>query len=125
MGRYEGHANRAQQRIASQLPLGGFAYRDSGGRLGAAALAVPSGLTRNDRPLAVAVHGYGPGGAALAAHLAERAVAWDELGRPGASSLELAVYPAGTRPQAAEGAAVIQRPSTVLVAGWPMSEPEG
>jgi protein-L-isoaspartate(D-aspartate) O-methyltransferase len=119
MGRYEGHANQSQQRIASQLPLGGFVRRDRAGRLAAAALAVPSGAAQNDQPLTVAVRGYGPGGAALAAQLAERALVWDELGRPGASSLELAVYPAGTRPEATGGAAVIQRPSAVLVAGWP------
>jgi protein-L-isoaspartate(D-aspartate) O-methyltransferase len=119
LGRHEGHANQAQRRIAGQLPFGGFAHQDSAGRLAVAALAEPSADAQGDRPLAVAVRGYGPGGAALAAHLAERAVVWDELGRPGASSLELAVYPAGTRPAAAGGAAIIQRPSTVLVAGWP------
>jgi protein-L-isoaspartate(D-aspartate) O-methyltransferase len=119
MGRYEGHANQAQRRIAAQLPLGGFAHRDSAGRLAVAALAEPSAAAQNDEPLAVAVHGYGPGGAALAAHLADRAVVWDELGRPGAARLELAVYPAGARPEAAEDAAVIRRPSAVLVAGWP------
>jgi protein-L-isoaspartate(D-aspartate) O-methyltransferase len=123
MGRYEGHASQAQRRIAAQLPLGGFAGRDSAGRLAVAALAVPPGAEQNDQPLAVAVHGYGPGGAALAAHLAERAEVWDELGRPGAGRLELAVYPAGTQPAAADGAAVIRRPSTVLVAGWPATYP--
>jgi protein-L-isoaspartate(D-aspartate) O-methyltransferase len=119
MGRHEGRANKAQRRIASKMPLGGFAEYDSAGRLGVAALAAPPGLARSDRPLEVAVHGYGSGGAALASHLAERAVAWDGLGRPGADSLELAAYPAGTRLDATEGSMIIQRPNIVLVAGWP------
>lgn len=119
MGRHEGHANQAQRPIASRMPLGGFVGYDSVGRLGVAALAVPSGLAQNECPLGVAVHGYGPGGAALAGHLAERAVVWDDLGRPGTSGLELAVHPAGTRPEAPEGSMITCRPNTVLVAGWP------
>jgi protein-L-isoaspartate(D-aspartate) O-methyltransferase len=119
MGRHEGRANQAQRRIASRIPLGGFAAYDRAGRLGVAALAVPPGLARNDRPVGVAVHGYGPGGPGLASHLAERAAAWDRQGRPGASGLELAVHPAGTRPAADEGSVIIRRPHTVLVAGWP------
>jgi protein-L-isoaspartate(D-aspartate) O-methyltransferase len=121
LGRHEGHANRAQQRIASRMPLGGFAQHDSAGRLGVAAFAVPSGLEDNGRPLEVAVLGYGPAGPALAGRLAERAVVWDGLGRPGAGSLELAVYPAGTRPRAADGGMITRRPDSVLVAGWPTS----
>ena len=62
-----------------------------------------------------------PAVAALAGHLAERAAVWDGLGRPGAASLELAVYPAGTRPEATEGSVIISRPNSVLVAGWPTS----
>lgn len=73
MGRHEGHASQAQRRLASQMPLGGFARHDSLGRLGLAALAVPPGLAQNDRPLEVAIHAYGPGGAALAGHLAGQA----------------------------------------------------
>jgi hypothetical protein len=120
MGRHEGRANRAQRRIASRMPLGGFAEYDGAGRLAVAALAVPSGLARrDDRPLAVTVRGYGPSGAALAGHLAERAVVWDRLARPGARRLELAVHPAGTRPEVPEGGVISCRPNTVLVAGWP------
>jgi hypothetical protein len=118
-GGYEPRANHAQQRIASRMPLGGFAHYDSAGRLGVAALAVPSGLEENGRPLEVAVLGYGPAGPALAGQLAERAVVWEGLGRPGADSLELAVYPAGTRPAAADGRMITRRPDSVLVAGWP------
>jgi protein-L-isoaspartate(D-aspartate) O-methyltransferase len=114
-------ANHARQRIAGLMPLGGFAQYDGVGRLGLAALAVPSGLAENGRPFEVAVRGYGPGGPALAEHLAERAAVWDGLGRPGAVSLELAVYPAGTRPEAVEGSVISRRPNSVLVAGWPTS----
>lgn len=119
MGRHEGHASQAQRRLASQMPLGGFARHDSLGRLGLAALAVPPGLAQNDRPLEVAIHAYGPGGAALAGHLAGRAAVWDGLGRPGAGTLELAAYPAGTRPKTLDGRMLIRRPNTVLAAGWP------
>jgi protein-L-isoaspartate(D-aspartate) O-methyltransferase len=119
MGPHEAGANQAQRRIAGRLPLGGFARYDSVGRLAVAALAVPPGLGQNDRPRGVAVHGYGPGGAALADRLAKRAIFWDGLGRPGAGSLELAAYPTGTRPKALEGRTIIRRPNTVLVAGWP------
>jgi len=118
MGRHEGHADSAQRRIADRMPLGGFARYDSAGRLGLAAIAVPAD---GERPLGVAVLGYGPGGADLARHLAERSAVWERLGRPGADSLELAVYPAGTRPDAIGGGLAIHRPSTVLVAGWPAS----
>lgn len=119
MGRHEGRANQAQQRIADRMPLGGFVEYDSAGQLGVAALAVPSGLAQNDHPLGVAVNGYGPGGPALAAHLAGRAAVWDGLGRPGTCGMELAVYPAGTRAEALEGSLIIRRPTAVLVAGWP------
>ncbi|WP_300604255.1 hypothetical protein [Trebonia sp.] len=118
MASQEGHANPAQRRIAGRMRLGGFARYESGARLGVAALTVPPGLARSDRPLEVAVHAYGPGGAALAGHLAKRAAVWDGLGRPGADSLGLAAYPAGTRPGALEGRMIICRPNTVLVAGW-------
>jgi protein-L-isoaspartate(D-aspartate) O-methyltransferase len=114
-------ANHARQRIAGRMPLGGFAQCDGVGPLGLAALAVPTGQAENHRPFEVAVRGYGPGGPALADHLAERAAVWDGLGRPGAANLELAVYPTGTRPEAIEGSVISHRPNSVLVAGWPMS----
>ncbi|HEX3491991.1 MAG TPA: methyltransferase domain-containing protein [Streptosporangiaceae bacterium] len=119
MGRHEGRASQSQRRVAARLPLGGFARAGSAGRLAVASLAVPSQPAAGDCPRGVAFHGYGPGGAALAAHLAERAVVWDELGRPGAGNLGLAAWPPGTRPEAPEGTMIIRRPGTVLVAGWP------
>jgi protein-L-isoaspartate(D-aspartate) O-methyltransferase len=118
MGRHEGRANHGQLRIASRMPLGGFGQYDSARRLGLAALAVPSGLEANGRPLEAAFHGYGPGGPALARHLAQRAVVWDGLGRPGTASLQLAVYPAGARPETGDSSIAILRPNSVLVAGW-------
>jgi protein-L-isoaspartate(D-aspartate) O-methyltransferase len=118
-GRHAEPAGQSRERFAGLLPLGGFARSGSAGQLGVAALAVPAGRAQDDGPLAVAVRGYGPGGAALAARLAARAAAWDEAGRPGAGSLGLAVYPAGTRVAAAEGSVIIHRPSSVLVAQWP------
>jgi protein-L-isoaspartate(D-aspartate) O-methyltransferase len=121
MGRHEGRANDAKRRIASRMPLGGFVQYDAAGGLGVAALAVPSGLEENGRPLEVAVLGYGPGGPPFAGHLAQRAAVWDGLGRPGAGSLELAAYPAGTRPWATEGSMIMRRPNSALVAGWPTS----
>mgnify|MGYP001309699519 CR=1 FL=1 len=125
MGRHEGHANQSQRRIARRLPLGGLARYDAAGRLAVASVAVPSRLAGGDLPRGVAFRGYGPGGAALATHLAERAVVWDELGRPGAGRLELAAWPPGTRPEAPEGTMIIRRPGTVLVAGWSAAAQRG
>jgi hypothetical protein len=117
----EDRTDPARRRFTGLMRLGGFARCDSAGRLGVAALAMPSEPALNDGPLGVVVHGYGPGGMALAAHLAERAAVWDEAGKPGADNLGLAVYPAGTRPEAVESDVVIHRPNSVLVAGWPPS----
>ncbi|HEY3954821.1 MAG TPA: methyltransferase domain-containing protein [Streptosporangiaceae bacterium] len=121
MGRHEGHADPAQRRVASRMPLGGFAEYGRPGRLAVAALSVPSGLCRNDHQVEVTVQGYGADGVALAGHLAERAAVWDGLGRPGAGGLELAVYPAGTPAEATEGKMIIRRPGGVLTAGWPVA----
>ena len=123
MGRHEGRANQAQRRIASLMPLGGFARQDRAGRLGVAALAVPSGIAQHGRLPGVTVSGYGAGGADLAAHLAERAAVWDGLGRPGADSLELRAYPGGTLPRNLEGPMIIERPNVALVPGWPTTVP--
>jgi protein-L-isoaspartate(D-aspartate) O-methyltransferase len=117
MGRHEGRASAAQQRIAGLMPLGGYTRVSSSGELQVAALAVPQGPAE-DGSLAVAVSGYGAGGGALAGYLAERAAAWDALGRPGAAGLKLSAYPAGAVPQAPEGAMMIRRPNVALVAGW-------
>jgi len=117
MGRHEGRASTAQQRIAGLMPLGGYTRVGSSGELEVAALAVPRGPAEHGS-LAVAVSGYGAGSGALAGYLAERAAVWDALGRPGAARLKLGAYPTGTEPQAHEGAVIIRRPNVALVAGW-------
>jgi hypothetical protein len=100
------------------MPLGGYTRAGSCGELEVAALAVPRGPAEHGS-LAVAISGYGAGSGPLAGYLAERAAAWDALGRPGAASLKLSAYPTGTVPQAPEGAMIIRRPNVALVAGWP------
>jgi protein-L-isoaspartate(D-aspartate) O-methyltransferase len=112
-------ASQDRRGVGSRMPLGGFARYDSSGRLGVAALALPPAAAPDGRHFEVAVSGHGPGGAALAGHLAGRAAVWDALGRPGTGTLELAAHPAGTRAEAAEGSVIIRRPDTVLVARWP------
>jgi protein-L-isoaspartate(D-aspartate) O-methyltransferase len=118
MGRHEGLADPAQQRIASLMPLGGLARLGGSDGLGVAALA-PVAPAAAREPIEIVAEGFGPGGAGLAAHLARRAVAWHILGRPGATQLELGAYPAGT-PLAALGDAsiVINRPHARLTARW-------
>ena len=117
MGRHEGRASTAQQRIASLMPLGGYTRVGSSGELEVAALAVPPGPAEH-ASLAMAFNGCGAGSGALARYLAERAAVWNALGRPGAASLKLSAYPTGTVPQAPEGAMIIRRPNVALVARW-------
>jgi protein-L-isoaspartate(D-aspartate) O-methyltransferase len=117
MGRHEGRASTAQQRIASLMPLGGYTRVGSSGELEVAALAVPTGPAEH-ASLAMAFNGYGAGSGALAGYLAERAAVWNALGRPGAASLKLSAYRTGTVPQAPEGAMIIRRPNVALVAEW-------
>jgi hypothetical protein len=113
-----GLAGPAQERIASLMPLGGLARAGGSAGLGVAALA-PAAPAAGREPIAIVVEGFGPGGAGLAAHLARRAVAWHEAGRPGAAQLELGAYPART-PLAALGDAsiVIDRPNARLTVRW-------
>jgi protein-L-isoaspartate(D-aspartate) O-methyltransferase len=118
MGRHEGRASQAQQRIASLMPLGGLVQLDRSDGLGVAALTATGGMTRQG-PFWIAVRGYGTGGGSLAAYLAQQAAIWDGLGRPGADSLELSAYPAGTPTAAVEGNIIIDRPHIRLVAAWP------
>jgi protein-L-isoaspartate(D-aspartate) O-methyltransferase len=117
MGRREGRASTAQQRIASLMPLGGYTRVGSSGELEVAALAVSPGRAEH-ASLAMAFNGCGAGSGGLARYLAERAAVWNALGRPGAASLKLSAYPTGTVPQAPEGAMIIRRPNVALVARW-------
>jgi protein-L-isoaspartate(D-aspartate) O-methyltransferase len=118
MGRHEGLAGPAQQRIAALMPLGALARVGGPEGLSVAALA-SAGLAAGREPAEIVVEGFGPGGAGLAAELARRAIAWHELGRPGAAQLRLSAYPART-PLAALGGAdmVIDRPHARLTARW-------
>jgi hypothetical protein len=118
MGRYEGRASTAQQRIAGLLPLGGYTRVGSSGELEVAALAVPQEPAEH---VSLAVSGYGAVSGALAGYLAERPAVWNSLGRPGAASLKLSAYPTGMVPQAREGEMIIRRPNVALVAGWSAS----
>jgi protein-L-isoaspartate(D-aspartate) O-methyltransferase len=117
-----GRPDEAQQRIAGLLPLGGFVRPGASGSMGVAALTVPGGLRSDmaqDSAIEVAIASYGADGPAFAAHLAERAAAWDSLGRPSVGMLKLRAYPTGTEPESMEGGVTIDRPNDVLVAGWP------
>jgi hypothetical protein len=122
------------------MPLGGLA-RTSGtaAEVGIAAIVParaprPSALRaaagRRGQPpaLAAVVRGFGPGGAELARYLARRALAWHQLGRPGAADLCLHVYPSEAEPGpggpavpagAARGKVVLERRYVRLVLGWP------
>jgi protein-L-isoaspartate(D-aspartate) O-methyltransferase len=123
IGPQEGRADKAQQHIAGLLPLGGFVRHGASGSVAVAALTMPSGvrseMTEHSN-IEVTITSYGTDGAAFATHLAERAAVWDRLGRPSAGTLQLRVYPAGTRPEGTEGGITIDRPNDVLVAGWPV-----
>jgi methyltransferase of FxLD system len=66
----------------------------------------------------IVLRGHGPGGAVLARYLAERALAWQELGRPGAGDLRLAVYPPGIPAKAAESGLLIERGHARIAVDW-------
>lgn len=71
-----------------------------------------------------AVRGLGPGGPALAVRLAALAGRWADAGRPGSRELEVLVWPPGHPPgRLLAGHLVIQRPSVMIAAGWPVSPP--
>ena len=115
------------------LPFGAMADSGTGpgaagrGELGVAALLPvrPAPGGRGYGELEIAVRGFGPRGAGLAGHLAARVLTWDELGRPGASSLRLNAYPVGA-PEAAPpalpadtGQLILDRRHTRLALSWP------
>jgi protein-L-isoaspartate(D-aspartate) O-methyltransferase len=100
------------------LPLGGLASDAlDPARVGVAAL-VPDGHEL-DLMAGVTVHGFGPGGEALARHLAARAASWTGLGRPGAVAVQLSVWPAGTDVQPGRGMVMMERPHARIAVGWP------
>jgi protein-L-isoaspartate(D-aspartate) O-methyltransferase len=118
MGRHEKRAGPEQQRIASLLPLGGLADVSGPAGLGVASVAAAGGLTQ-PAPFGIVVQGYGPGGASLAAQLADQAAVWDKAGRPGVEHLELSAYPAGTAFEAPGGESIVfDRPHARLAVRW-------
>ncbi len=99
------------------LPLGGLlSDATDPEHLGIATLLPGTG---GGHSVDVAVRGYGPGGLALAEHLAARARWWHKLGRPGAADIRLNVYPAGTGAELAAGMVMLDRPSARIAVGWP------
>jgi protein-L-isoaspartate(D-aspartate) O-methyltransferase len=126
LGRHEGKASPAQQRIASLMRLGGLASAAGSGPFGIAALRLEAaGWPGRLGPFGVVVQGYGPGGAALAAHLAGRTAVWAELGRPGTGRLEVAAYPPGSELLSLSGRGILlRRPHAWVSVGWP-SGPAG
>jgi protein-L-isoaspartate(D-aspartate) O-methyltransferase len=91
------------------------------------------GLSRRRRgrassapPFELSVLGYGPDGAALAAHLTALLQSWEAAGRPGTGSFRILAYPrpAGgpPRPEAGANGAVVARPHTTFVVA-PKSQP--
>jgi protein-L-isoaspartate(D-aspartate) O-methyltransferase len=105
------------------VPMGGLASEPSSAdRIGIAVLMPATGGAgppdSGRATLAIAVSGYGPGGPALAAHLAKQAVAWHDAGRPGVTDLRLTVWPAGAAKPDTRGQLEIQRPHVGIAAGW-------
>jgi protein-L-isoaspartate(D-aspartate) O-methyltransferase len=106
-----------QSLLPPLLPLGGLlGDATDPERLGIAALLPGTGT---GQAVEVGMRGYGPGGEALAEHLAARALWWHELGRPGVSDLRLSVYPAGIEAEPAAGMLMLDRPSASIAVGWP------
>jgi protein-L-isoaspartate(D-aspartate) O-methyltransferase len=121
LGRHEVLANPAQQRIANLLPLGGLAQVVPHAGVGVAALASAEPDARAS-PFEIVACGYGPGGQSLAKLLARQAIAWEELGRPGAANLELSAWPPGAPREAIGGASlIIDRPHMRLAVRWSAS----
>lgn len=81
-----------------------------------AAAGYAGGLTQRG-DFGIVVQGYGAAGTSLAEHLARQAAVWDRLRRPGADSLELAAYPAGTLVKA-PGGSVRSHSGTATMAAW-------
>ncbi len=129
--------------VAELVPFGGLAGPvGMAGELGVATV-VPGrpGSRGAAESSPVVLRGFGPGGAYLAGYLARQAVAWDKLGRPGASTVRLRAYlrgpgaddQAGPRAEAqagpragaqVEGAAstaavILDRQHARLVLDWP------
>jgi protein-L-isoaspartate(D-aspartate) O-methyltransferase len=117
--------------LATLLPVGGLiSHATEMDRLGVAVL-LPGELATGRPPApglpvpgahAAVISGFGPGGAAVAAWLAERTVQWPRLGSPGARNIQLTVWPANSAPADSRrvfGGLVLRRPSVTIEVGWP------
>lgn len=97
---------------ADLLPLGALVSdATEPGRIGVAML-----LPADEAAMAIA--GYGPGGADLAGRLAGLAEQWPDLGRPGAARLRLTVSRGEAEPDPPPAAVSAVRPSVVLSVSW-------
>jgi protein-L-isoaspartate(D-aspartate) O-methyltransferase len=113
-------------RLAPLLPVGGLVTHATDPDQLGVGLLLPAELASGGAPrpgLPGAVFsGFGPGGPAVAARLAEQTGQWAALGRPGARDMRLTVWPATAEPPAgadAPGSLVLRRPSVTIEVGWP------
>jgi protein-L-isoaspartate(D-aspartate) O-methyltransferase len=110
--------------LAPLLPVGGLVgHATDPDRIGIAILlpteAAADGPARPSAP-PVVFSGFGPGGATIAAWLADQAIEWVGRGRPGAHKLELTIRPVSAGPERdSPGGVVLRRPSVTIQAGWP------
>ena len=111
-------ATASKTRPGGLLPLGGLASDPA--KLGGLGIATLLPGTAHGMAGSVSLRGYGPTGTALAEHLAARSIYWDELGRPGATDMELQVYPSGVAARPPAGMVVLDRPSSSIAIGWPV-----
>jgi len=111
--------------LAQFLPFGGLVSNATRpDQLGVAVLLPGEAAGRAGRPNGLVVRGYGPGGADLAALLADQVPAWADLGRPGAADLYISAIQSRTADDdstrdAPAGLFTIKRPSVELQLGWP------
>jgi protein-L-isoaspartate(D-aspartate) O-methyltransferase len=111
--------------LAPLLPVGGLVdHATDPSRIGVAVL-LPTANARGgpagpSAPPQIAFSGFGPGGATIAAWLADMTVEWAGRGRPGAQELELTVRPLdrGLADDSTDSY-LLRRPSVSIQAGWP------
>jgi protein-L-isoaspartate(D-aspartate) O-methyltransferase len=108
--------------LAPMLPVGGLVGHATDPRRIGIAMVLPSDAASSGPggsvSAGIVLSGFGPGGAAIAARLADQAVEWVDRGRPGAREMQLSVRPAGAGPLPPVGL-VLPRPSVTIQAGWP------
>ncbi len=117
--------------LAPLLPVGGLVGHAADPDQLGVALLLPAELASAGRArpglLGAVFSGFGPGGPAVAARLAEQAGRWAAQGRPGAQDMQLTVWPAAAAPAVAtpasrpgaSGGLVLRRPSVTIEVGWP------